>query len=528
MSYEGQIHHPHQRGTPPNAHLIESKLGEWNPTGLQLVQAHWFVRHGERSPVRRRLTGVGDIPSVFQLCAAGRQFSNAVLDVTRASTQRPELVRDDIDNGTASTKVHSFEGAEVDRGSSYQNEEREVIGNVEGASRRRRARLAPSVLNVRRLTEQQGDGNESIKGGMSDCYWGELTDLGRESTLTLGTLLRKLYVDRLQFLPSTLPDVRVQDNPVTFRSTGMMRTIESLHQIAVGLFPEGYRQGPVEYTVRNANDESLYPNSLCPQVGSLLMLRMRAIDIAGAKKAADNYNDSLAEIDPLVRKYIKSSLRIDGKPAASSVLDTIYVARAHGIRVPSEFEDPRILKTLEAAVVHEWFDVYSNNEFRKLAMGRLLGDLNATLQRKAADVAERTEKTKLAIYACHDTSVGGILNALDAFDGRWPPFTSHLAVELFRSKSASTASSSASFLSSFVPSFLRPGSSQQHYVRLLFNAKSVSLPACQAVGKHLPGSNGTVCTLEAFSEAVNKVAMTGQEWEQGCAVVVKPSTSVQA
>lgn len=48
MSYEGQAHHPHVRGGPPNADRIS--LGEGHvPAGLQLVQAHWFVRHGERS-----------------------------------------------------------------------------------------------------------------------------------------------------------------------------------------------------------------------------------------------------------------------------------------------------------------------------------------------------------------------------------------------------------------------------------------------------------------------------------------------
>ena len=35
-------------------------------------------------------------------------------------------------------------------------------------------------------------------------------------------------------------------------------------------------------------------------------------------------------------------------------LDTIMVCKAHGIKVPVEFEDPTVLETLETAVVHEW------------------------------------------------------------------------------------------------------------------------------------------------------------------------------
>lgn len=83
----------------------------------------------------------------------------------------------------------------------------------------------------------------------------ELTDLGRESTLSLGARLRSLYVDKLHFLPATLPDVPIETSLVNFRSTGMPRTIETLHQLAEGLFPEEKRDGPIDYVVRNPTDE---------------------------------------------------------------------------------------------------------------------------------------------------------------------------------------------------------------------------------------------------------------------------------
>lgn len=43
-------------------------------------------------------------------------------------------------------------------------------------------------------------------------------------------------------------------------------------------------------------------------------------------------------------------------------------------------------------------------------MGRLLGDLRAAMEKKAADPHERKEKLRLAIYSCHDTSLSGILS----------------------------------------------------------------------------------------------------------------------
>lgn len=140
-------------------------------------------------------------------------------------------------------------------------------------------------------------------------------------------------------------------------------------------------------------------------------------------------------------------------------------------------------------------------------MGRLLGDLGAALQQKVADPQERTDKLRLAINACHDTTLGGILKALDAFDGRWPPFTSHLAFELFRSDAAPRKT--------FLPAFLTSAPKVQHYVRARYNGRDVKLPACAKEGKHLEGSE-EVCTLEAFLEAVDGVKMTGREWTEQC------------
>lgn len=137
---------------------------------------------------------------------------------------------------------------------------------------------------------------------------------------------------------------------------------------------------------------------------------MRVLDRISADQAAKKHNASLEWLDPLISKYNDGiPLRIDSSPRANGYLDTLYVSRAHGIKTPKEFEDPKVLLALEQAVVHEWFDAYANIEFKKLAMGRLLGDLRATLARKVADPLETNEKLRLAVMSCHDTSLGGIL-----------------------------------------------------------------------------------------------------------------------
>lgn len=223
MSFEGQRHHPHQRGTSPSLHLLR-EAKDWIPSGLELVQATWYVRHGERTPVSRRMTGLAAIPATFNKCSVGREFATSVLQLSDPASR------------TAQWPFKSDSGAGAD--------------------------LSVGSMPVRRLSETPGPGHSTkLERGKMDCYWGQLTDIGYESTLSLGTALRSLYVDKLGFLPAVLPAESRPDSIVELRSTGMPRTIETLHQVAQGLFP--VRDGVVEFVVRDHRHESLYPNSMC-------------------------------------------------------------------------------------------------------------------------------------------------------------------------------------------------------------------------------------------------------------------------
>lgn len=70
MSYAGQTHHPHIPGHPPNPHLIplahaHDAQQPYVPAGLELVQAHWFVRHGERARESANFPAFDDLEVVF-------------------------------------------------------------------------------------------------------------------------------------------------------------------------------------------------------------------------------------------------------------------------------------------------------------------------------------------------------------------------------------------------------------------------------------------------------------------------------
>lgn len=183
---------------------------------------------------------------------------------------------------------------------------------------------------------------------------------------------------------------------------------------------------------------------------------------------------------------------------------------------------------------------YSDRQFTRLSMGRLLGDLSARLQERISNPSDRL---RLALYGCHDTTLGGILNALDCFDDKWPVFTAYVSFELFK-KASSTPT--AGGISSWLSSWKSPAT-QDYYIRFRYNCKDIKLPACSAPGNHLEGSDGTVCTcrsttlrlyhyaanlidriplsVDAFREAVQKISITTEEWEKECKQSPPPSVA---
>jgi acid phosphatase len=135
---------------------------------------------------------------------------------------------------------------------------------------------------------------------------------------------------------------------------------------------------------------------------------------------------------------------------------------------------------------------------------------------------------KLALSGCHDTTLAGVLNSLGAF-GRepWPPYTSHIAFELFRRKAtarpdgyvAADEAKKAAVLNTekgwWERIFGRNSETspkaisrrridelsgeerkdlEGYYVRLRYNDKVMQVPGCRAAGKHLEGDE-SFCTL---------------------------------
>ena len=306
----------------------------------------------------------------------------------------------------------------------------------------------------------------------------------------------------------------------------MPRALESVQQVFTGLYPIPNRSPtltPPPITTRTEGEETIYPNTVACK-------RLRDLVSAFGNRTAQRWNDTpeMAYLSSQLSKYMPPSspqVKVDSHPRLSGIMDTINSTSAHGpaTRLPSPFYDPKLLRIVNRIGVEEWFAGYAdNNEYRKLGIGALAGDiveqlvLRADPHAKPQALSSTPSTAKMTLSGCHDTTLASLLTSLDAFsEGCWPPYTSHIAVELFRDPTLPTASHESqlsqiaaqekrrgSLLSYLLPSrspapiARRPltelsdaekGRLDGWYVRLRYNDAIVQIPACQAKGKHWAG-----------------------------------------
>lgn len=343
---------------------------------------------------------------------------------------------------------------------------------------------------------------------------------------------------------------------IYIRATPIPRALESVQQAFWGFYPPSARTAsfpPPTIITRTPADETLFPND-----GNCR--RFAHLSRAFAQRTAERWNDSedMEYLSKMFSKWMpgKSKVAVDAHPRLSGVMDTINSTDAHGpeTRLPKEFYDPKAREIIDKIGVEEWYSGYNESaEYRMLGIGALMGDITSrmtgSVERNGNDGVIEVggedgalgkgrggeRDIKLALSGCHDTTLAAMLTSLGAFDGeKWPPFTSHIAIELFRKKPW-TAPTTGPLRTSMSDEKLKksqtdtqPGwwsrifggatakalpkpegiarkaieelSDKQrdelkgYYVRIRYNDKIMQVPGCKVQGKHLEGDT-TFCTL---------------------------------
>ncbi|KAI9802164.1 MAG: hypothetical protein M1833_002085 [Piccolia ochrophora] len=507
----------------PRPAYSQEELKKLYPSQLKLQLVQVLMRHGERSPVSARFQSAG-LASFWPYCAAARRLSSIIM-----------------------TDENS---AEWDK------------------------------LEWRRRLETFGEDDSPVvaagPSGQLDavCNLGELTDKGRATTLSLGRRLRHLYVEQLGYMPRLLTDADM----IYLRATPIPRALESVQQAFWGMYPLSARTGtfpaPTIIT-RTPADETLYPND-----GNCR--RLSQLSRAFAQRTADRWNNTseMEYLNKLISKWMpvgSERVAVDSHPRLSGIMDTINSTLAHGqeTRLPNEFYDAKGRDIIERIGVEEWFSgYYESREYRALGIGSLLGDIVSRMigsvegngndglleiggdDRSLGTGRGGEKRISFALSGCHDTTLASLLSSVGAFQGeRWPPYTSHVALELFQEtdrlldgselhKNTPSVSSSAAgktesqqktlwdslfgkilgdkkvppveSISRRVMDDLDKKEKEKlegYYVRLRYNDRPMVVPGCKAAGKHLNGDE-SFCTLAAFKSIVDKFTPTN--WKRAC------------
>ena len=260
-------------------------------------------------------------------------------------------------------------------------------------------------------------------------------------------------------------------------------------------------------------------------------------------------------LNSLIRKWMPNEepLQVDSHPRLSGVMDTVNSTLGHGpqTRLPAPFYDSKGRAIIEKIGCEEWFAGFKeSNEYRKVGIGSLAGDLVArmvgSIERSGNDGLLEIggedgelgrgrggeKEIKFGMSGCHDTTLASLLASLGCFDEpKWPPYSSHVALELFKQTDAPresidgtkldkpvTATSSHNQSQNPLKTFFGSGGKTKvategmarkvtdelsatekeklngHYVRIRYNDSPVVIPGCKPQGKHLEGDE-SFCTL---------------------------------
>jgi len=383
----------------PRGPYTPEEIKRLYPEGLQLQLVQVLLRHGERSPVSARFQKAG-LGAFWPYCSVARQMVSSTMEANDA------------------------------KWSSLQWRKRlETFGSDDGP-----VIAAGPRGEVDRI-----------------CDLGELTDIGRYTTWDLGRRLRYLYVDQLHFLS---PMIKNADS-IYLRATPIPRALESLQQTFWGMYPSSTRASPfppITIVTRAPTDETLFPNyGYCK--------RFAQLSRAFAQRTADRWNKTseMDYLNKLLSKWMPEGgdkrVAVDSHPRLSGIMDTINSTLAHGpeTRLPKEFYNDKGRAIIEKIGVEEWFSGYEESqEYRALGIGGLMGDIvtrmvgsveyngnDGSIEVGGEDGhlggGRGNKAIKLALSGCHDTTLAAVLASLGAFRGEpWPPYTSHIALELFR------------------------------------------------------------------------------------------------
>ncbi|KAJ1845522.1 hypothetical protein LPJ70_002467, partial [Coemansia sp. RSA 2708] len=489
----------------PLPQLTSQYMSQAYPDYLQLVQAQVFFRHGERSPVAARLTD----GQPWAFCHRGNylhaEFMKAINQFVPLHEDLPVPNPGRIGGSNAK---YTRKTATLKSGVEYE----------------------PAKWNVRLGSEGPPPPRAPAAWSPATCEMGQLTDIGLDSLYRTGAYLRALYADKLRLVPRDAPAAR---HALYVRTTDYSRVIQSTHALLAGLFPTRDASWPAfnsEFLQKFAihtrlhQDETMHGNFGCYN-----FIR-QFLDISMPDARKDKWIDDVYRQTVQLASIGDSVRQVTDRPMFGSnfhfVYDELIALAAHGLPLPSDVTRAH-LDSLGRVAHHQWMHPVHPLAGQRLGFGRLLNDVvqtmvqaaelqaDASVPRMGAQTAgnlllapggvraptadEAPAVPRLALYGCHDVTIGPLALAMGHMDPDWLPYASMLTFELFRDHATPPPQPAQRDLPR-PPTVAAPLDTAGRYVRVRLNDKVLELPTCQAHGKHHTRMGPSLCTLDAFLE----------------------------
>jgi len=293
-------------------------------------------------------------------------------------------------------------------------------------------------------------GRSAWKG---NCYTGQLTKEGASMTYQLGSALRDLYINKLQFLPD------IYDPSVMyFRATNVARAQQSLFSVLQGLYPAAKRNNLafIPFHVVADSYETLLPNSaMCPRISQLQRIAQKQPDwVQMTKKIAP-------VIDKLVYMTDTEQTSLNNPNSAVQWMDILNARMCHKMPLPCNKttciteDDASIISEASVFMVNNMFDVNksgSGYEAAKLVAGPMLNELLEFMEKMVNGVSNTP---RYLHFSAHDTTILPLMAAFQSKMDDYPPYASTFIVELYQSLN-----------------------DNEYYVRAMYNNKVLTIPDC--------------------------------------------------
>jgi len=287
-----------------------------------------------------------------------------------------------------------------------------------------------------------------------DCMFGQLTSLGAEQHLQLGNQFRSLYVDEYQFLPEFF-----DPNVIYVRSTDVPRTIQSVQANLYSFFPpQNSTNGEINVIDIHTMDQymdDMTPNpNICPALNNA---NNRLMNTSEYKV----WNNTVYGIINYIAKVYNVS--DSDLPDISGLWDAFGARMCHNKYIPQQISYS-MLQDIEYLTNYALNYLWSDYEYGRLGSGMLLQEINDRI----LEFLKGESKTLLVYYSGHDSTVGPLMGTL-GFTNGWPPYASHVEIELWSD------------------------SHSNYFVQVKYNGQSYQLPGCSAI----------MCPLDQFEAFVS-------------------------